>query len=213
MLGHSDDPNVGERAAADASVTGVATVDGRKVAVIANDATVLAGTTGKVGSRKQGQLMSLAGRKGYPLVMLGDANGGRLPDLLGSDFGAYAGGDEGEHFLGIRVAEDRIPRVTAILGNAYGEAAFWAGSSDFVVMAEGRLVALSGPSLVGSATGGATTHDDLGGPEVTVKTTSSSSASRRRCRRCFRSSSPRRGCWRATSPGSTGRRQRPRCGA
>ena len=32
--------------------------------------------------------MSLAARKGYPLVMLGDANGGRLPDLLGSDFGA-----------------------------------------------------------------------------------------------------------------------------
>ncbi len=170
-LALSDRPEIGERAPADACVTGVGLVDGRKVAVIANDATVLAGTTGKVGSRKQGQLMSLAARKGYPLVALGDANGGRLPDLLGSEFGAFAGGDEGEHFLGIRVTEDRIPRVTAILGNAYGDPAFWAGASDFVAMAEGCSIALSGPGLVGSATSADTTHDDLGGPEMTVRTT------------------------------------------
>jgi propionyl-CoA carboxylase beta chain len=170
-LAQSDRPEIGKRAPADASVTGIGTVDGRKVAVIANDATVLAGTTGRVGSRKQGQIMSLAGRKGYPLVMLGDANGGRLPDLLGSDFGAYAGGDEGEHFLGVRVAAERIPRVTAILGNAYGDPAFWAGSSDFVVMAEGGSIALSGPSLVGSSIGAATTHEELGGPATSVRGT------------------------------------------
>jgi propionyl-CoA carboxylase beta chain len=170
MLAHSDRPEIGERAPADAAVTGVGTVDGRKVGVIANDSTVMAGSTGKVGSRKQGQIMSLAARKGYPLVMLGDANGGRLPDLLGSDFAAAAGGDEGEHFLGLRVMEDRIPRVTAILGNAYGDPAFWAGSSDYVAMAKGCSVALSGPSLVGSSLGAATTHEELGGPEITVKT-------------------------------------------
>jgi acetyl-CoA carboxylase carboxyltransferase component len=170
-LAHSDRPEIGERAAADAALTGVGTVDGRKVAVIAVDATVLAGSTGKVGARKQGQIMSLAARKGYPIVTLGDANGGRLPDLLGSDFGGSAGSDEGEHFLGIRVAGDRIPRVTAILGNAYGDPALWAGASDFVVMAEGCSIALSGPSLVGSSTGASTTHDELGGPEVTVRTT------------------------------------------
>jgi methylmalonyl-CoA decarboxylase subunit alpha len=171
QLAVSDRPEIGERAAADAAVTGVGTVEGRKVGVIANDATVLAGTTGKVGSRKQGQIMSLAARKGYPLVMLGDANGGRLPDLLGSDFAASAGGDEGEHFLGIRVAESRIPRITAILGNAYGDPAFWAGSSDYVVMAAGASIALSGPSLVGSSTGEVSTHEELGGPDITVKKT------------------------------------------
>jgi methylmalonyl-CoA decarboxylase subunit alpha len=171
QLATSDVAAVGERAPADAMITGVGTIDGRKVAVIANDATVLAGTTGKVGARKKGQLMSLAARKGFPLVALGDANGGRLPDLLGSDFASAAGGDEGEHFLGIRVAEDRIPRATAILGNAYGDPAFWAGMSDFVVMAEGCSVALSGPSLVGSSTGADTTHLDLGGEEMTAKLT------------------------------------------
>ena len=82
--------------------------------------------------------MSLAARKGYPLAMLGDANGGRLPDLL---------------------------------GNAYGEPALWAGSSDFVVMVADCSIALSGPSLVGSSTGAASTHEELGGPAVSVNST------------------------------------------
>jgi acetyl-CoA carboxylase carboxyltransferase component len=102
------------------------------------------------------------------LVALGDANGGRLPDLLGSDFAGAAGGDEGEHFLGIRMAAERIPRLTAILGNAYGDPAFWAGASDYVVMAEGCSVALSGPSLVDSSIGASTSHAELGGAEVTA---------------------------------------------
>lgn len=171
QLAHSDRPEVGERAPADASVTGVGTIEGRKVCVIAGDATVLAGTTGKVASRKQGQIMSLAARKGFPLVMLGDANGGRLPDLLGSDFAASAGTDEGEHFLGIRVMEDRIPRATAILGNAYGDPAFWAASSDFVSMTAAGSVALSGPALVTASTGAAATHAELGGEAMTARTT------------------------------------------
>jgi acetyl-CoA carboxylase carboxyltransferase component len=170
-LAVSDRPEVGERAPADAYVIGVGTIDGRKVGVLANDATVMAGTTGRVAARKKGQIMSLAARKGYPMVLLGDANGGRLPDLLGSDFAASAGGDEGEHFLGIRVAQERIPRVTAILGNAYGDPAFWAGSSDFVAMAEGCSVALSGPSLVGASIGAQSTHEELGGAAVSVRTT------------------------------------------
>jgi acetyl-CoA carboxylase carboxyltransferase component len=169
-LAISDRLEIGERAPADASITGVGTVEGRKVAVIANDATVLAGSTGRVGSRKQGQLMSLAARKGYPLVMLGDANGGRLPDLLGSDFASAAGGDEGEHFLGVGRAPVRFPRVTVILGHAYGDPAFWAGSSDLVVLAKGASVALSGPGLVGASTGAAATHEELGGEVISART-------------------------------------------
>jgi acetyl-CoA carboxylase carboxyltransferase component len=171
QLAHSDQPSVGERAPADAAVTGVGTIDGRKVCVIANDTTVLAGTTGRVGARKQGQIMSLAARKGYPLVMLGDANGGRLPDLLGSDFGGAAGSDEGEHFLGVRVTRERIPRVTAILGNSYGDPVLWAASSDYVVMTEGSSLALSGPPLVAASTGAQTTHEDLGGPAMVARGT------------------------------------------
>lgn len=171
-LALSDRPEIGERAPADACVTGIGDVGGRKVGIVANDATVLAGSTGHVAGRKQGQILSFAAHKGYPIVCLGDANGGRLPDMLGSDFtGALSTAVGGEIFLGVSAATVRVPRATAILGNAYGDPALWTGLSDFVVMSEGASIALSGPSLVGSAIGAATSHDDLGGPDMTVRTT------------------------------------------
>jgi len=169
QLAHSDRPEVGEAAAADALITGVGCIDGRKVAVVAVDSTVLAGTTGWVGARKQAQLVTLAVRKGYPLVCLGDANGGRIPDLLGSGFAGIIGDHEGEDFLGFRLEEDRVPRVTAILGNAYGDPALWASVSDFVVMARDCTLGLSGPSLVAASVGEQLTHEQLAGPDVVHK--------------------------------------------
>lgn len=171
QLAHSDRPEVGERAAADALITGVGLVDGRKVAVLAVDSTVLAGTTGWVGARKQSQLVSLAVRKGFPLVCLGDANGGRIPDLLGSGFAGIVGDHEGEDFLGYRQEVDRVPRVTAILGNAYGDPALWSAVSDFVVMSQGSTVGLSGPGLVAASIGERVTHEQLAGPDVVAKHT------------------------------------------
>lgn len=171
QLAHSDRPEIGEAAAADALITGVGLVDGRKVAVVAVDSTVLAGTTGWVTARKQAQLVTLAVRKGYPLVCLGDSNGGRIPDMLGSDFAGVIGDHEGEDFLGFRLEEDRIPRVTAILGNAYGDPALWSAVSDFVVMGKDCTVGLSGPPLVAGSVGEVLTHEELAGPEVVMKTT------------------------------------------
>ncbi len=171
QLAHSDRPEIGERAPADALVTGVGLVDGRKVAVLAVDSTVLAGTTGWVGTRKQAQLVALAMRKGYALVCLGDANGGRIPDLLGSGFAGVIGDHEGEDFLGYRIEVDRVPRVTAIMGNAYGDPALWSAVSDFVVMSQGSTLGLSGPSLVAASVGEALTHEQLAGPDVVAKHT------------------------------------------
>lgn len=171
QLAHSDRPEIGENAAADALVTGVGLVDGRKVAVVAVDSTVLAGTTGWVGARKQARLVTLAMRHGYPLVCLGDANGGRIPDLLGSGFAGIVGNHEGEDFLGFRIQEARVPRVTAVLGNAYGDPALWSAVSDFVVMEKTCTLGLSGPALVAASVGEKLTHEELAGPDVVYKTT------------------------------------------
>lgn len=169
QLAHSSRPEIGEAAAADALIAGVGLVDGRKVAVVAIDSTVLAGSSGHVGARKQSQLVTLAVRKGYPLVCLGDANGGRIPDMLGSGFAGVIGDHEGEDFLGFRLEVDRVPRVTAILGNAYGDPALWAAVSDFVVMSKGCTVGVSGPSLVEASVGEKISHEDLAGPDVVAK--------------------------------------------
>ena len=61
-------------------------IDGRKVCVIAVDATVLAGTTAPVNMRKQNRVARWAGERGLPLICLSDNDGGRIPDVMGWRF-------------------------------------------------------------------------------------------------------------------------------
>lgn len=171
QLALSDRPEMAEKSAGDAIVVGIATLDGRKVALIAGDATTMAGSTGRVGGRKQSIVTHFATSKGYPLIVLGDANGGRLPDFLGSAIAGMGGNHEGEDMFGSRWETDRIPRVTAALGNTYGDPTVSAALSDFVVMPESCTIGLSGPGLVSSAVGQMTTHEEMCGPEVVAKHT------------------------------------------
>lgn len=171
QLALSEHPHMAEKSAADAIVVGIATLDGRKIALVAGDATVMAGSTGRVGGRKQSIVTHIAAKKGYPLVILGDANGGRLPDFLGSVFSGMGGNHEGEDMFGTRWEEDRIPRVTAALGNTYGDPTVTAAMSDFVVMPQDCTIGLSGPGLVGSAVGEKISHAEMCGPDVAAKQT------------------------------------------
>ena len=70
----------------DAVVTGFGTLDGRRVGVIGIDATAVAGTTAPISMRKQGRLIEHAQHGGFPLVLLCDADGGRMPDVMGWRF-------------------------------------------------------------------------------------------------------------------------------
>jgi acetyl-CoA carboxylase carboxyltransferase component len=151
----------------DGIVTGLARVDGRKVAIIAIDATVMAGTTAPVNMRKQNRVAEWAGRKGFPVICLSDNDGGRLPDLLGwrfssvpFDFGTFLQTD----------GTPAIPRLTAVLGPSFGDAALHAAMGHFVVMQRDASVALSGPPVIRSAIGEEVTAGELGGPEVAAET-------------------------------------------
>lgn len=169
MFAHSDRPEVGEDAAADAVVTGVGQINGRKAVVVAIDATVFGGSNGRIGLRKQGHMNYLAETKGVPLVVLGDASGGRMPDMLEDTFAEVNGLYEGEVIFGLRHRRVRIPRVTAIMGTAYGDPAFYAAASDFVSMTEDASIGLSGPPVVAGAMGLRLTDQELGGSEVVAK--------------------------------------------
>lgn len=158
-LRRSDRPTTG-----DGIVTGLGLVDGRKVAVIAIDATVLAGTTAPVNMRKQNRVAEWAGRRGLPLVCLSDNDGGRLPDLLGwrfsgvpFDFGTFLQSPEGC---------PTVPRLTAVLGPSFGDAALHAAMGHYVVMQREAAVALSGPPIIRAAIGEDIDAAALGGPTV-----------------------------------------------
>lgn len=146
----------------DGCVTGFGRIDGRRVCLIGIDATTLAGTTAPISMKKQGRMAEFAARKGLPLVLLCDADGGRIPDVMGWRFSGLP--FDFSTFLQVPERYPEIPRIAAVLGPAYGDSALHAGTAHIVVMTEGSSVALSGPSVVSSAIGEQVDDEELGGP-------------------------------------------------
>jgi acetyl-CoA carboxylase carboxyltransferase component len=155
----------------DAIVTGLARVGGRKVCVVAVDATVLAGTTAPVNMRKQNRLAEWAGRTGLPLIFLSDNDGGRLPDLLGWRFSGVP--FDFRTFLQSPSGCPATPRLTAVLGPSFGDAALHAAIADLVVMRSDAAIALSGPPVIKGAIGEEISNEELGGPAVAHETSGS----------------------------------------
>ena len=155
----------------DGVITGLARLDGRAVAIIAVDATVLTGTTGPVNMRKQTRIAAWAGRRGLPLICLSDNDGGRLPDLLGWRFSGVP--FDFATFLQPPPGNPAVPRMTAALGPSFGDAALHCAMGHFVVMQKDAAVALSGPPVIRAAIGEDVDASTLGGPQVAHETSGS----------------------------------------
>jgi len=76
--------------AADGMVAGIGQIDGRRVAVMAYDFTVMAGSMGGVGEHKTARMRELAQRQRIPMIWLLDSAGARIQQSSGSTF-AQAG--------------------------------------------------------------------------------------------------------------------------
>jgi acetyl-CoA carboxylase carboxyltransferase component len=137
-------------------------LDGRRIGVIGIDASVVAGTTAPISMRKQGRLIEHAQRHGFPLVLLCDADGGRMPDVSGWRFSGLP--LDFTTFLKPPPGAPVVPRAAAVLGPSYGDSALHASTAHFVVMLRSASLALSGPSVVEPAIGEKVTDDELGGP-------------------------------------------------
>ena len=135
---------------------------------------MLAGTTAPVNMRKQNRVAEWAGRRGLPLICLSDNDGGRLPDLLGWRFSSVP--FDFTSFLQSPAGFAEVPRVTAILGESYGDAALHAAMASYVVMRKDTAIALSGPPVIRAAIGEDVEADELGGPAVSADTNGSAHA-------------------------------------
>jgi len=148
----------------DGVVTGFAMLDGRRVGVVGIDSSVLAGTTAPTSMRKQGRLIEKAQDCGLPIVLLCDADGGRIPDVMGWRFSHLP--LDFETFIKPRAGQAPTPRAAAILGPSYGDSALHASTAHFVVMVRSGAVALSGPSVIASAISEEVSDAELGGPKA-----------------------------------------------
>jgi acetyl-CoA carboxylase carboxyltransferase component len=151
----------------DAVVIGFGLLDGRRIGVIGFDSSVVAGTTAPVSMRRQGWLIEHAQRRGFPLVLLCDADGGRMPDVSGWRFCGLP--LDFTTFLRPPPGLPVVPRAAAVLGPSYGDSALHASTAHFVVLVRSGSIALSGPSVVEPAIGEKVSDGELGGPAVATE--------------------------------------------
>src|ERR687896_864039 len=150
---------------ADGVLTGVGEIDGRKVAVIAYDFTVMAGSMGMVTELKASRIREIALRERIPLVWLIDSAGARIQEATGSMFART-----GDLFREQVIMSGVVPQVAAMMGPGAAGTAYIPGLADFVPMVKGNShMALGGPPLVKAAVGEDVTAEEMGGSKVHCK--------------------------------------------
>ncbi len=147
-----------QRIPGDGTVTGFGKIDGRRVAVFAQDFTVMGGSFSAVQANKICRLQDLALESGIPLIGLNDSGGARIQEGVQS-LAAY-----GEVFARNVLASGVIPQISAILGPCAGGAVYSPALTDFVIMAESTgYMFLTGPDVIKAVSGRDVTAQELGG--------------------------------------------------
>jgi acetyl-CoA carboxylase carboxyltransferase component len=142
-------------------VTGIGTVMGRRLLVIANDATVKAGAFFPLTCKKVLRAQRIALENRLPLIYLVDSAGVFLPlqDEVFPDED-----DFGRIFRNNAVISAAgIPQFAAILGNCVAGGGYLPVLCDQLLMTEGSGLYLAGPALVKAAIGQTVSHENLGG--------------------------------------------------
>lgn len=157
-----------EDLAADAVVTCIGVVDGRRVCVIANDFTVKAGTWGKTTFAKIIRMQEVAVECGLPLVYLVDSAGARIDDQFENFAGRYAWGNV---FYNLVQLSGQVPQVTALFGPSPAGSAYVPALCDFTVMVNGNATAyLGSPRLAEMVIGEQVSAEDMGGADMHCRT-------------------------------------------
>ncbi|EPH02834.1 hypothetical protein HMPREF1531_02146 [Propionibacterium sp. oral taxon 192 str. F0372] len=145
----------------DGVITGFGRINGRRVAVYAQDFTVLGGSFSQVQAQKINKLQDLALESGIPIIGLNDSGGARVQEGVRS-LAAY-----GEVFQRNVEASGVIPQVSLIMGPCAGGAVYSPALTDFTIMVDQTSnMFLTGPEIVESVTGEQVTAEELGGAAV-----------------------------------------------
>jgi propionyl-CoA carboxylase beta chain len=142
----------------DGVVTGYGQVDGRQVAVFAQDFTVFGGSLGQVFGEKIVKVMDFAMKIGCPVIGLNDSGGARIQEGVVS-LGLY-----GEIFRRNVHASGVVPQISLIMGPCAGGAVYSPAITDFTVMVDQTShMFITGPDVIKTVTGEDVAFEDLGG--------------------------------------------------
>jgi acetyl-CoA carboxylase carboxyltransferase component len=147
-------------------VTTVGRVHGREVVVVANDATVKAGSWWPETITKILRAQEIAMRCRIPIIYLVDSAGVNLP-YQGGVFPGQYGAARIFYYNSVMRRYLRIPQLAAVMGPCIAGGAYLPALSDVILMVEGTsFMGLGGPNLVKGATGQIVDSEELGGARV-----------------------------------------------
>jgi 3-methylcrotonyl-CoA carboxylase beta subunit len=142
-------------------ITGLARIETRMVMIIANDATVKAGSFFPMTSKKVIRAQNIAIENHIPVIYLVDSAGIFLPlqeDVFPDtdDFGRVFRNNAVMSAMG-------IPQIAAIMGMCVAGGGYLPVMCDHVLMTDGGGLFLAGPALVQAAIGQKVSAEELGG--------------------------------------------------
>jgi acetyl-CoA carboxylase carboxyltransferase component len=149
---------------ADGVITGTATVDGRPVALMANDSTVKAGSWGARTVEKIIRIIERAYAAGLPMIYLVDSAGARITDQVEMFPGRRGAG---KIFHTQVRASGSVPQVCALFGPSAAGGAYIPAFCDYVAMVDGNAsMYLGSPRMVEMVVREQTTLEEMGGARM-----------------------------------------------
>ena len=152
--------------AGDGVVIGTGTINGKPVAIYAQDFTVAGGSLGSMHARKITKIMDYALRMRIPLIGINDSGGARIQEGVNSLAGY------GEIFFRNTLASGVIPQISVILGPCAGGAVYSPALTDYVFVVDKiSKMFITGPEVIKSVLGEEIDMESLGGARVHCETT------------------------------------------
>jgi acetyl-CoA carboxylase carboxyltransferase component len=149
----------------DGVITGFGTIQGKKVALYAQDFTIKGGSLGQRHAEKICKIMDLAVKIGCPIIGLIDSGGARI------DEGIHALAGYGKIFARTVRYSGVVPQLSLILGPWAGGAAYCPGLNDFVFMTKSiSHLFVTGPQVIEQVLHQKTDKETLGGTAIHATT-------------------------------------------
>src|SRR5713101_7668270 len=163
--GENEDEEIGTAPAAGV-VTTIGRVGDREVVVVANDATVKAGSWWPETIKKILRAQEIAMRSRVPIIYLVDSAGVNLP-FQGGVFPGQYGASRIFYYNSIMRRYLKVPQISAVMGPCIAGGAYLPALSDTIIMVEGTsFMGLGGANLVKGATGQVVDSESLGGARM-----------------------------------------------
>ena len=158
-----------EQSPADGIILGLATINGSlfsdkaaRAGVAAYDYTVMAGTQGRTGHRKQDRFFELCAELQLPLVLFAEGGGGRGSDSDG------VGTSETDTFYRFAALSGGAPLIGIVSGRCFAGNAVLLGCCDVIIATRNANIGMAGPAMIEGGGLGVYRPEDIGPMSVQV---------------------------------------------